>query len=77
MQTSTFAHSRVLTSGARRALVRQRPQIAAFTGFRRAGLVDGLGRQHARTLQGAILRVPRGKTMRVTKMMFERFTESA
>lgn len=57
--------------------------LSQFQGFRRTNLVDGLGR-HGPAVSweaavGRSLRRPRSsaKAVRVTKMMFERFTEKA
>jgi ATP-dependent Clp protease ATP-binding subunit ClpC len=81
-----IASSRVLAqpqqAGARAS--RRQQQLVAFSGFRRAGAVDGLGSSGNATLQAAVQRQVSAaarcsgvKVMRVTRMMFERFTEKA
>lgn len=71
--------------GARSTRSSRRPQqLVAFSGFRRATAVDGLGASGSTTLQAAVQKHVRAaaassgvKVMRVTRMMFERFTEKA
>lgn len=63
---------------------RRQQQLVAFSGFRRAGAVDSVGSSGNATLQAAVQRQVNAtarssgvKVMRVTRMMFERFTEKA
>ena len=82
----TFAGSqRVVAPSGAAATARPAKQqsLVAFSGFRRAGAVDNVGASN-QTLQAAVSRAVSGaaqrsgvKTMRVTRMMFERFTEKA
>lgn len=82
--SSVLVSGRVAPQGAARASrSRQQQQLVAFSGFRRAGVVDGVSATH-QSLQSAVqkrvahaARTSGVKTMRVTRMMFERFTEKA
>ena len=87
MQTSISQRAVPASGAARASRSRRAPQqqLVAMTGFRKAGAVDGLGSSGApATLQAAVeRRVQRAavssgvRVMRVTRMMFERFTEKA
>jgi ATP-dependent Clp protease ATP-binding subunit ClpA len=63
----------------------QRQQhLVAFTGFRRAGAVDSLGSKAPKSLHAAVRKAITSaagksgvKCVRLTRMMFERFTEKA
>ena len=84
MQTYAGSQRVLAPSGAAGTARAAKPQsLVAFSGFRRAGAVDNVGASN-HTLQAAVSRAISGaaqrsgvKTMRVTRMMFERFTEKA
>lgn len=84
MQT-TFASSRVAPAGRAARAARRQQQLVAFQGFRSGtSAVERLGHSGSQTLQQAVQRHVQAaasssgvKVMRVTRMMFERFTEKA
>ncbi len=84
MQT-TFASSRVAPAGRATRAAQRQQQLVAFQGFRSGtSAVERLGHSGSQTLQQAVQRHVQAaasssgvKVMRVTRMMFERFTEKA
>ena len=81
MQAACSSRVAVPTHGSSRCRAAPGAQrLVAFTGFRAAGVVDCVSARSAPTLQAAVQKAIRSsgaKSMRVTRMMFERFTEKA
>ncbi len=82
MQTGTFSVGASVPQQARSQRASKQQTLGAFTGFRRAGAVDRLGNSN-QSLHAAVSKAITAnksgnkKILRVTKMMFERFTEKA
>ena len=83
MQSQALAGRAAPSGAARASRSRQQQRLVAFQGFRRPGVVDGAASAPA-SLQAAVQRQVAAaarssgvRTVRVTRMMFERFTEKA
>lgn len=85
MHSSMRGFSAATLQNGRAHSVGKQQQLVTFTGFRKSGMLDNLGaRGSPHSLQSAVRKAitssngrKGAKCLRVTRMMFERFTEKA